>query len=993
MAFGGRSAGSSGEGVELARGYISLTAKYSPAMNQIANDFRALEAEAKKSGVVAGANLKAGLTGGPVSFGQHLRNEFAKTGRTMESDAQAYGALIGGTLGRAIGAPFRLADRAVGSLKDNLKETAGHVTKLIGGATLLGIAFETASKGFELNKDIQDTQVQLQSFGGTAQDVAGFMAAVNDSLKGTSNNFSDVSEAAKGLFFEGSRGNVLTEQLKGLQNIAAATGASIEQTQDLYEKGVAGGTLSAIVLRGLQQQGPARQAAMRAYSMVPGKGADEEAFNKMLKAGQIDFEKFWQEYSREADGAAERMRYTFGGQIKLLQTNLAQVGGDALKGLFGGGDGKDWGINDQLTKLDNWVKSSEGQAKIKTFFNDLKTAAKDVGNAIKDVKGFIDKIPGGIKTIIEVWAGWKVISMVGEIGKVTEAIGLLGTAVSAVDFGPWMLALGPIAALIFSMKKAIDGIHAQDQAARDADKGITGPSPNDVPYKGGPFPTSQPHGIPQHAAPSPWNFMQPQPHADGYLPKHATIQNPVGPAGLVQWAEPSTHGEAYIPLNPSNRQRSLAIWKETGRRLRAFKGGGFDDHGDDYIHSVTPGSPQWNSMSLQQQNMATWISQTLGLGGYAKGGIRAFKGGGFDDHGDDYIHSVAPGSPQWNSMTLQQQNMATWISQTLGLGGYASGGIRSFDKGGINDGPVAEIVKQGRAAGYSDDQIAWIVADAIGESGLNPNVTNKSGHHGLFQQDSGYPARGTMQGQVAGFYGRLGPADRGGDIGSRITGVEKGGYGSDWIKQYLGQAEGLVAGVGGKDKAVPVDISKVDGKSLKDGGGSGGGGGGGDDPISSLMGIAKSGLSETFSVPGFTNYANNPWFKSAGAAMKMIMPDGLGGLLPKGLGDSLMHPLRGALAASNPARAAELGWTGTPVDPGGGRGSLARGATGRPDGNLAAGLRDGSGGRGGTTVNINGGALVSNGVADQISQDQADKALYGLRRGPSTQADTSRIGQ
>ena len=42
MAFGGHAAGgegsaaSSGEGVELARGYISLTAKYSPAMQQIA---------------------------------------------------------------------------------------------------------------------------------------------------------------------------------------------------------------------------------------------------------------------------------------------------------------------------------------------------------------------------------------------------------------------------------------------------------------------------------------------------------------------------------------------------------------------------------------------------------------------------------------------------------------------------------------------------------------------------------------------------------------------------------------------------------------------------------------------------------------------------------------------------------------------------------------------------------------------------------------------
>jgi TP901 family phage tail tape measure protein len=33
------------------------------------------------------------------------------------------------------------------------------------------------------------------------------------------------------------------------------------------------------------------------------------------------------------------------------------------------------------------------------------------------------------------------------------------------------------------------------------------------------------------------------------------------------WAEPETGGEAYIPLAPSKRARSLAIWQETGRRL------------------------------------------------------------------------------------------------------------------------------------------------------------------------------------------------------------------------------------------------------------------------------------------------------------------------------------------------------------------------------------------------------------------------------------------
>src|SRR5699024_11454700 len=52
------------------------------------------------------------------------------------------------------------------------------------------------------------------------------------------------------------------------------------------------------------------------------------------------------------------------------------------------------------------------------------------------------------------------------------------------------------------------------------------------------------------------------------LPKQAMIQ--AATPGLVQWAEPETKGEAFIPLAASKRRRSLAIWEETGRHLGAL---------------------------------------------------------------------------------------------------------------------------------------------------------------------------------------------------------------------------------------------------------------------------------------------------------------------------------------------------------------------------------------------------------------------------------------
>lgn len=64
--------------------------------------------------------------------------------------------------------------------------------------------------------------------------------------------------------------------------------------------------------------------------------------------------------------------------------------------------------------------------------------------------------------------------------------------------------------------------------------------------------------------------------AAGGMPDRAVIQQPVGPGGLIQWAEPKTGGEAYIPLGNENRDRSQAIWLEVGKRIGmlSMEGGG-----------------------------------------------------------------------------------------------------------------------------------------------------------------------------------------------------------------------------------------------------------------------------------------------------------------------------------------------------------------------------------------------------------------------------------
>lgn len=55
----------------------------------------------------------------------------------------------------------------------------------------------------------------------------------------------------------------------------------------------------------------------------------------------------------------------------------------------------------------------------------------------------------------------------------------------------------------------------------------------------------------------------------------------IAPAGAWRvWAEPETGGEAYIPLAPSKRDRSLKIWEETGKRLGAYSDAGAWEYAD-----------------------------------------------------------------------------------------------------------------------------------------------------------------------------------------------------------------------------------------------------------------------------------------------------------------------------------------------------------------------------------------------------------------------------
>lgn len=64
--------------------------------------------------------------------------------------------------------------------------------------------------------------------------------------------------------------------------------------------------------------------------------------------------------------------------------------------------------------------------------------------------------------------------------------------------------------------------------------------------------------------------------ADGGIESHtAQFSSPASNTFRI-WGEPETGGEAYIPLAASKRTRSVAIWKEAGKRMGVYADGGIE---------------------------------------------------------------------------------------------------------------------------------------------------------------------------------------------------------------------------------------------------------------------------------------------------------------------------------------------------------------------------------------------------------------------------------
>jgi len=328
-------------------------------------------------------------------------------------------------------------------------------------------------------------------------------------------------------------------------------------------------------------------------------------------------------------------------------------------------------------------------------------------------------------------------------------------------------------------------------------------------------------------------------YADGKVPDQAVIQKADPRGGLIQWAEPETEGEAFIPLAPSKRRRSTSILADVADRfgfklframadggygLPAGSSGGFPDWvtalGAKY--GVTPSTyaghqesnrseagfapnPQglnrgidWNGSTANLRSMAEAlmaqapndpaieqvIFQDPETGKkYGWAGRQDVSNTGYYD--DDYPRHQNHAHTRFNAQVGASSGTPAASASTLK--------DITLDANSTRDDVARKIIAEGRKRGYTDAEIQAFLATALQESNLSPGAVGGGGAwHGVFQQDTSYPGRDDPNQNIAAFYDRMDEKKK------------SGGWSDDpyknafWLQQAPGNASADAAYSGGR---------------------------------------------------------------------------------------------------------------------------------------------------------------------------------------------------
>lgn len=555
-----------------------------PIATALRGGVAAAEADAGASGHRLGGKLLTGFAGAlegssglAASIGpamSNLRSEL-ETG-----SAAAFGAFEEHSKKAAAGAKTHLA--GIGGAAMGL--VSGPMAALVAAGTTAAGAFEVIKGGFDRLESIEEFTKRLDALGFSTQQTKALLAGLDEATRNTQFRMPQVMDVGERALQQNPNMSQtqIANYIKTLEDASASSGKiDINGLGRFIDKIQTLGSLSM-----------PRQLATLATDNLPiaawvkkDLGLTDDEFQKFIKDKKLTYSVFMDELQKNTAGGAAKMADTYDAQKSIMGDNINRVGGDLVAPFFGQAGGLMQNINKGLSGVDADLAKPQAQATIKHVGDMVEGGIKDVFNAVKSIFGdftggksigaywkqitsAFSEGTGGMKmpNFQEIFKDLKpvagyFINAIKETGQTVIVLAkFLGMGVKAieifiggVDKGAKALAdLGRHTADVVmwfiklpgELGKAIEGVGgAIINAFTNVFSGIHLPH-----WLGGAA-----HG----------GILQS--FAVGGLPGAATIQKPVGSHGLVQWAEPSTGGEAFIPL--SGGQRSQEIWMETGRRL------------------------------------------------------------------------------------------------------------------------------------------------------------------------------------------------------------------------------------------------------------------------------------------------------------------------------------------------------------------------------------------------------------------------------------------
>lgn len=309
---------------------------------------------------------------------------------------------------KGVGNAFLTAFQGIASKASSAMGAVGNAVKGIAtGAVTVGIAgIGTAlTAGFSRLNAIDTASAKLRGLGNDAKSVDAIMANATASVKGTSFGLGEAATVAASAVAAGIKpGEQLETMLKGVANVAAATGGTMEETGSVFNKVAATGKAYTDNINQLSDRGlPIWQA------LADKLGVTTDEVREMASKGKIDFQTFSDAAASAAGTVATEMGTTVPGAFANLKASIGRIGANLLDGVFG--------------KLGPLI-----QAATKAL-GPMEDMAKGLGSVIGDVLGpAIDRVTGWLTKLGEGAGGitGKLSGMSGVIAPVAAAFGALG---------------------------------------------------------------------------------------------------------------------------------------------------------------------------------------------------------------------------------------------------------------------------------------------------------------------------------------------------------------------------------------------------------------------------------------------------------------------------------------------------------------------------------------------------------------------------------------